>query len=370
MGYLLMGLCLVLAFAKPESKKATLLVMVYLWLIYALNTNTPDGVYYAKVYNSKNLVESFYYEPAYSILMMVCRWAGLSFQSFRVVLASIYVPLLYVAVRRLTPYTTYVLALYAIFPLTYFYSVLRGGFAALIIIFGLGYLTSDERFAGWKYVACVVVAMLFHTSSALFLVLLYACKKLQIKRLLMIVSGMFAVCALIRFTDIPYSIVSRITDSERILTWVRYSNDGDPNLKGYIGMSAAVLGSEFLAGLLRHALKNAPTDQLAVQRPDRLRMADVVYRTNASMLILMPVLMLSSVYIRYVYQLFALNLCLCANVAGATGKKTGKARFITAASLLGLFWAIGYMVYSNLPFHLSHLQVYNFENNLLSGLLR
>lgn len=368
MGYILLGACLVLALIKPESKKATVFVMVYLWLLYALNTYTPDGVNYEKVYNTKELVESFYYEPAYSVLMMVCRWLGLSFQSFRMVLASIYVPLLYLAVRRLTPYTTYVLALFAIFPLPYFYSVLRSGFAALIIVFGLGYLLSDDRRDGWKYVGCVAAAMLFHLSSVLFLVLLYACKRLQAKWLLMLVAGMFAACAMICFTDIPYQIVSRITDSERVLTWVQYSNDGDPNLKGYIGMAVAVLGSECFAGLLRRALRNAPADRLAGLQPDRLRMADVVYRANAAMLILMPLLMLSSVYIRYVYQLFVLNLCLCANVAAATGKKTGRGRFITAASLLGLLWAIGYMVYANHPFEISYLQLYNFKNNLLSTL--
>lgn len=368
MGYLLFAVCLVLAFLKPESKKATLFVLVYLWAIYALNTHTPDGVYYQKVYYSGSLVESFYYEPAYTVLMMACRWLGLSFQSFRIVLASIYVPLLYVAVRRLTPYTTYVLALFAIFPLTYFYSVLRGGFAALIIIFGLGYLVSDERFSGWKYIACVVVAMLFHTSSVLFLILLYACKKLQAKWLLLFVGGMFVGCLLIRFTDIPYHILSKFTQSERILTWVRYSNDGDPNLNGYIGMAAAVLGSEFLSQMLRHKLRTVDAERLAALPVDGLHVADMVYRVNAVMIILLPVLVLSSVYIRYIYQMFALNLCLCANVAGVTGKKTGKARFITAASLLGLLWAVGYMVYSNLPFSLDHMQVYNFENNLLSSL--
>ena len=368
MGYLLLAACLILAFLKPESKKATLFVLVYLWAIYALSTYTPDGVYYQKVYGSGKLVESFYYEPAYTALMMVCRWLGLSFQSFRIVLASIYIPLLYVAVRRLTQYTTYVLALFAIFPLTYFYSVLRGGFAALVIIFGLGYLVSEERFAGWKYVACVVVAMLFHTSSALFLVLLYACTRLKAKWLLVLVGGMFVGCLLIRFTDIPYNILSKFTQSERLLTWVRYSNDGDPNLKGYIGMAAAVLGSEFLSRMLRYQMRIVPAERLAALQPNGLRMADMVYRVNAVMVILLPIMLLTSVFIRYIYQMFALNLCLCANVAGATAKKTGKVKFITVASLMGLLWAIGYMVYSNLPFSLGHMQVYNFKNNLLSFL--
>lgn len=366
MGYILLGLCLVLAFMKPNSKKATIVVLVYIWCIYALNTYTPDGVYYARVYKSMRLIRLFYYEPAYTALMMLCRWLGLTFQGFRMVLASIYVPFLYFVIKKLTPYTTYVLALFLIFPLTYFHSVLRGGLASLVILFGLRFLLSEQKRDVWKYVLCVGAAMLVHLSSALFLILLFTRKKVEAKWLLAVVAAMFTVCVLIRFTDIPYSIASRFTDSERILTWTRYANDGDPNLKGYIGMTAAVLGSVCLSGFLRYKLKEAPADRVEMQQPDVLRVADVIYRANVMMLILMPLLMLSSVYIRFIYQLFAMNLCLCANVSAAVGKRTGKGRFITWASLLGLLWVIGYMVYSNHPFTFSHLRVYNFENNLLS----
>lgn len=371
MGYALLGISLFLAFAKPKSKGASLFIMAFMWVLYALNYYTPDGVFYKQIYNNDAFLYSFYYEPAFTALMIVCKVLGMPFQGFQMVAATLYITLIYLAIRKFTSYTAYALALFLVFPHVYFISVMRGGIAGSIVIYSLSYLIDGKNKSVSKFLFGMLIAVMFHYSSIIFFILILARKKLRPSWLIAIFVVALTSLALIRWTDIPYSIVSRITTTDRILGWFRYTDDGDPNLTGFILMVIVVMGNIFLSQMVKRILDSVDL----ARRDERFNrvsaVTQLICRVDIIMVVIVPLLMESSTFMRVLYQVFVINICLCANAAGMTLHRRNSKAFFVVASVVGFVWSIILMMYFNLPYMNtdgSMITYYNFNNNLVEFL--
>ena len=168
---------IILGLHYPKSKAITLIMLIFMWITYGLNTDGGDFAQYKFLY--ENLVYAnllSHHEPGYTLVSFICLKFGFTYQLFRCVLATIYLGILYSAVKYYTTFTAYVFSLLMIFPFLLFVSVLRAGISTVIILYASRYLVSEKKKSGIKYIALVVIATIFHYSSIFFLVFLFAKK--------------------------------------------------------------------------------------------------------------------------------------------------------------------------------------------------
>lgn len=158
---------------KKKSRTLTYLMLVYMWIFYALNTYSGDYISYKYVYT---LIEQGkiwgHFEPGFTLLMWVCIKIGLPFLGFKSILATIYILGLFKTIKTYTKNTAFALAIFMIFPFMYFASVLRAGIAGLIIVYAIQFLKRDVKHGDLKYIGYILSATMVHTSSLFFLLFL------------------------------------------------------------------------------------------------------------------------------------------------------------------------------------------------------
>ena len=213
-----------------KSKVVEFLLLIFMWCFYALNTYSGDYISYEYVYS---LIGSgskwIYFEPGFTLIMVLCKTIGLSFTGFRIVLATVFVLFLQKTIKRYTNNVALVLAIYMIFPFMYFASVLRGGVAGLIIVYSMSYLQTDETKGVVKYIIGVLVATLFHTSSIFFLVFILSRGEIK-KNTIIKATSISIILAFLFRNSYLFSFMSIFTSNSKVLQWLNGEGNATSSL--------------------------------------------------------------------------------------------------------------------------------------------
>ena len=196
--------------------------MLFMIITYGFNSVSGDYIAYEAAYNSESIqyMLSFkHYEPLYSILMACCKIAGLNFTGFRVFIAVLFVIVLYKGVRYYTEDTARVLALYLVFPFTYFVSVLRAGLASVVILYASRYLCDDKRENKRAYIIGVIIACMFHYSSLIFFFALLSKRRFKKTTFILLLLSSAILAYLYNYTNLIGSILSMLTGRSKTLAW-------------------------------------------------------------------------------------------------------------------------------------------------------
>ncbi|MEH2945008.1 EpsG family protein [Lachnospiraceae bacterium KK002] len=373
MAFLIMVILCILGIVMPKSRGASILILLYMWIFYGFSTYSGDYISYQYVYDSmKNGLLLFHFEPAFSLLMLFCSKLGLSFTGFKIVLSSIFIAMLAGIVKKYTNYTAFVLAMFLIFPFSYFASVLRAGIAGLIIVYGIDYLVpcSQKENKG-KYLLCVLAAMLFHTSSLFFLVFLLAGKEVNIKRILSILIVMSGVVIAYYF-GFFYYIISFFTNSEKILSWLTYESANNLlNWKGVLSQIFVLMGIVWCIrkskNISNHVLKVSGQPETC---ENKVRLHQTVFNCNVWMCLLIPFFFITSVWMRFLWEFSLINICVCANtieiVRVYSKKPSGRKLVVPVVGIILFFGQILLLYYTNMPYRGTTDSVWlMFKNNLI-----
>lgn len=372
----LMAILCLLSFLMPKSKGIAGLLLLYMWIFYGFNTYSGDYAVYEYVYNSiqsGQLVNHF--EPGFSLLMVVCSMLGLSFIGFKIVLATVFVSLLYVVVNKYTTYRAFVLAVFLIFPFTYFASVLRAGISGLIVVYSLSYLAQNGRQNTVKYTLGILIAALFHSSSVFFLTFVLIKKGTDRKKILR-TFGVMTVLAVLFHFNVFYRTFGLFTSNMKILQWLDTSSSvSDLSWKGKV-CELIILGLYifvmYQSKKTYHRIA-CKSDHYDLYKKEE-NMQILVYNCNVFLIILIPFLMVSDVWMRILWEITIINICMCTNTIGLIHNKKGhiaKKQSKAIISMLGLFLIATEVIslyYMNLPYRGTiDSGIEMFKNNLIFG---
>lgn len=211
-----------------RSKIVYIVSTILMWAIITFTYgNADEGIYIGRYeYPSRWIGSS---ELLFSAIINICRTFKLSFVQYKAVLALIYMLLTSTTIWKLSKYPNVVLTLFFFCPFIMNASQLRFGMASAVLIFSYRYLLHDESYRignskrnitenDVKFIVCVILAALMH-SSAIYWMLLLIPKKTTVQTTTI---WMLLINAFVLFVFNPSSVgwlLSKLGAQSRMLAY-------------------------------------------------------------------------------------------------------------------------------------------------------
>lgn len=367
----LIFLLFILAVFMPKSKMLYFGIMLYMWLLFSLNTGAPDTSIYEWLYGA-NIPHAF--EPLFTALMTVCQKLHFPYFGFRMAVISIMLVFLHLAFKVTDQYKTLALAMYLVSPFPWQVSGIRAALACAILIYAMASFAEDPKKNTIKYCVFLLIATLVHYSSVLFAVLLLARIEPARKRIVTyLVIGIIGTM-IVQHSDILFELVSRITDREKILTWLSggAEKEGYPSLTGFAVEMIVLVGNIVLT---------AGSRMIVSQRDpggEKTGIANLICDMNVITLLFLPFFRLNDTYMRLLYAMHGLNVILYSMTAFMLQEKEGTpndghaCRSLALRTQISLYtlivplWTYLIAIYQNWPYFGTEESVFSFlGKNLL-----
>lgn len=307
---------IVLGFMLPKSKVASLLLLVFMWILYSFNTYSGDYEVYRVFYEETTYSYLFlHFEPGFASIMGICRLMELSFSAYKMVLGTVFIVLLHFAIRRYTKFEALVLAIFIIFPFTYYISVLRAGIAMLIITFSFKYLASKKKFSLLKFIFVILFATLFHYSSLLFLVLILL-RKGKVIMNLAIVFLITITVTILMYTGVLYNLASLVISNQEILDWLDVStSNNELTVVGQLTQVAILFMTIFVMYYINKTYfifkKSSELDSEYMRKK---ALTKSVFKANLALLVFIPFFMITDVWMRMIWTMILINIIVCVEI--------------------------------------------------------
>ena len=297
-------LLIVLGILKKRSKVLTVLMLVMMWIVFGLCTYNGDYENYRWIYQNIQAPEYWTeFEPLYNVIMYVCSICGLSFIQFRMVFGALYIILLNIAIGEYTKNKAEALGLYMLFPFLSFTSIIRSGFAGVLIVLAYREVMA-ERDNKFKFWAFIIAATLIHYTSIFFSVY-YCLRRKQLRQnSIIFMIGLVMVAFVTYYTGIIYRVVSMMTSNYRTLKWFMPSQSAQqPRWILYLIIIDLIV--IFLAYLSQRENRIAARNRRTVNS-----FANDIFYVNITMLIFIPTFFITNASARFMWEILLLNI-LC-----------------------------------------------------------
>lgn len=291
-----------LGILKRKSNILSILIAIIMWIVFGLCTYNGDFGNYSWIYqNIQNPAYWTEFDFLYTVFMYICSRLGMSFIQFRMTFGAVYITLLYYTIGKYTENRAEVLGLYMLFPYSYFVSVVRSGFAAVLIVLAY-YEITGGRNNKVKFWTLIIVASLFHYTSIFFAVY-YFLRRKELKRIsVILVIGLVTIVFIIYHSGLIYTVASWFTSSYRTLKWFM-PRPSDQKIRWVLYLIIIDLMLIFLAHFSRKENHVAGSKE----RNINIYAEDVFY-INITMLIFIPTFFLSNATGRFMWQILLLNI--------------------------------------------------------------
>jgi len=308
MAYIIPLLLLIAGFAQPKNKVVTYLFLLYFWVLMGLNTYTPDYEEYEKCYYSIWLYP--HYELGFQGLCILGNMYGLTFQEFRMIYAALFSLFTYIAIKRLTPYPNYVLALFLLWPFVPGVSGIRQTMANMIVACGIPCLFKDGKKQVVHYILWVLLAASIHQSSLFFLLFIFARRTFGSKEKKVLILLIGAGLLLFAGSQLIGNITGLI-DNHKFDKWLNINSDqgvNHPSLYKFVVQVSFLLGYRLLvSSFVNKILKSNST-------PSSQKKRLMVYSNiSVILLIIIPGFLVTNEYQRLLYATLIVYYCVAAD---------------------------------------------------------
>ncbi len=298
----------VMAVFIPRSKLLYWGIMVYMWLLFSLNTGAPDTSVYEWIYN-EGMRDAF--EPLFSAMMLFGRSVGLSFVEFRMVIATLLIFFLNLTFRKICQLKALAAAMYMIAPFPWQISGMRAALACAVVMYGFTFLFDGSKKNVRGYCIFLLIATLIHYSSILFGVMFLVKKNTtKIRIILFLIIAIMGIL-IVQHTNLLLNIVSHYTDREKIITWLSGGGEkeGYPNLKGFLAELIILFGNIYLTQKAKRIVGRHDSTG------SQFRTAEIISDLNIITILFIPFLRLNDTYMRLIFVIHGINTVLYAMTA-------------------------------------------------------
>ena len=357
-GYFLLS---ILGIIKRRSKLLTYLMLTVMWIVFGFCTYNGDFGNYSWIYhNVQNPAYWTEFEPLYTAFMYVCSLFGMNFVQFRMVFGAAFILLLNYTIGQYTENKAEVLGLYMLFPYLYFTSVVRSGFAGILVALAYHRLFSGKGKKG-RYWILMGIAVLFHYTSIFFIVY-YFFRAKKIKRITLIIIFVLLISVFVLYySGIMYNLLSRITSSERILNWYKTGGSSAQKPRWVLYLIVIDAMVVFLAYLSKWDSR-----AIAQNSFHSNPYATEIYSLSIAMLIFIPTFLLSNNSARLMWQMLLLVIISYAKDDECRYEHNSLLSFHLNKNLILIALLMFFFYYSNLPYRGTINDGFMvFQNNLI-----
>lgn len=305
MSYLFSTVSLLLSFIKKQSKITMIFMFILMWILFGFNTGNADYMTYEFIY------KGFYpnHEFGFMALVKFFNMLGFSYQHFLITISFIGLFFLIKVINKYTKNINYVLALYFIFPFMLDVVQVRNFLTMVLIICGIDFLISKEKFSTIKYIGFVILASSIHYSSLFYLVLLVV-KFLSTRQLLIFPFLSLALVAL-AYTNILPFIINSMIDNTKILFWFQ-----DRSKFGFlISAFIQITGFIFIYIAYKKSFKFYKKNKVSlVNSIDMINFYEIILKINLVLFLIYPLYIFNMTFFRLYRNLLILNYIAISNI--------------------------------------------------------
>lgn len=270
---ILCGLLFVLGIVRSSDKIITGLILLFMWILFAFNTQNGDYSNYIAIYNGIGNGSAWalaQYEEGYIALCILgYRILKLDYANFMILVATITTLLLCLVVRLYSKnkQQNIVYILFMVFLYWMMICQYRSYISFLLTMIGIYFLIERDDWKGnVLFVLFVLLAFTFHRSSILYLLYLVA-KKMDMKRIRWIIPIACVIVILPRYSFFN-NIIARFLPAFKMTNWL-YS-EGNRSTIGILLLIAVRILLILIENSLYKAEVKRGADTLILNRGDML----------------------------------------------------------------------------------------------------
>lgn len=161
-----------------------------MWLVDAFYVQSSTAYFsdYMDYYSVYNGLMANYFEPGYYYIGLFAKQLGLNFFEYRLIIITITLLLMRNSILRYAKEPTWIALLYMIHPFLLQCIQIRNALSIAIVIYSLRFLTIEDKSIK-KFVACIFVGTLFHTSTIFYSIILL-CAYIKPRKIIPLSIGM------------------------------------------------------------------------------------------------------------------------------------------------------------------------------------
>jgi hypothetical protein len=172
---LLLLLATITALAAPRGRFGFALLMLAVFATVAGNIENPDRIFYVDNFQGiRSGGENPSFEPGYQLLVSWASFLGLDYGAFHFVMTAGALVLIGKTILDLCDLPGLAAFAYLCFPFIWDVTQVRNFYAMALILFSMRYLLVEQRASPAKYALTILLAAMFHITSAFYLLFLLA----------------------------------------------------------------------------------------------------------------------------------------------------------------------------------------------------
>lgn len=302
----------VLGLANRKSKILSILLLVYMWILIGLNTQSPDYASYESIYNGTYY--GFNVGIGFQFVCWLSNMMGFTYQTFRMLWAGIYVLLIANYVLKCTDKPNYVFSMLLLFPILLDVSSLRSSMAFLIVMNFSLLLKKPTVEKKVLYILGTILSATIHITAIFFLIYILIGDKQSKKKAFLVALTVFLITICIytsifsKFMGLLYNWTGMYMIQKWLLGGVENTN---PNLIGILSVVLFLL----LIVCLAYKEKMFVMKDCVQQIDESRNIGTCNYLTQILfyMLYLIPAIIFSTEARRLLYATLIAFYCLTAN---------------------------------------------------------
>lgn len=148
------------------------LLLIWLWILFGWSSGNADYLNYVYKYQNINIL-SGNFEFLYYRITKIARDIGLNYRDFLIAFSAVFIITIFRFVKRNSSNWCFAISLYAIYPFMMDVVQIRNSMALIFIWLGMDCLINyKERKQLISFIVYIIIAMLFHSASLIFLLML------------------------------------------------------------------------------------------------------------------------------------------------------------------------------------------------------
>lgn len=172
---LLLLVATITALAAPRLRFGFAFLMLAVFATVAGNLDNPDRIHYVDNFQGiRTGGENASFEPGYQLLASWGSMLGLDYGTFHFVMTAVALLLIGKTILDLCDQPGLAMFAYLCFPFIWDVTQVRNFYAMALILFSMRYLLVEQRASPAKYALTILLATMFHVTSAFYLLFLLA----------------------------------------------------------------------------------------------------------------------------------------------------------------------------------------------------
>lgn len=287
----------------------TFLIIIYLVILMGGSLENPDTVIYQNIFER----DFFIKDIGFGVLIYALKSIGITFNVFRLTVATIGILLIHHTVNKYVKNTSYFYILYGIYPFMFDIVQVRNFLAMSLFVYAVPFLLELNRKNILKYISIVAIAASMQKIALVYIPLVFVRNiknKKILKRILMVIIVCSIIVGLSRNVLFKFSDVILTMFSEDLSGLSNYLNINTN--WGWIifwGEQVANFALVYWANkIIFDKIKSGEANKLYSQIT--VKFSELIYSINLYMFIFLPLFVIDENFTRIIRNVMPLNLMI------------------------------------------------------------